>query len=109
LSDGFEEAKAVDLDDFEDKNIKVQALEQVTGFYTSSCLIALDIRHFAKKLELNFRSIKPAISGVNCKIMLDGDEQATLIMDNYVALGRQPTAHSNKIMFFSYPKFNEEY
>lgn len=70
--------------------------------------MTLDIRHFAKKLELNFRSIKPAISGVNSKIMLDGDAQATLIMDNYIALGRQPTAHSNKIMFCAYPKFNKK-
>jgi succinate dehydrogenase flavin-adding protein (antitoxin of CptAB toxin-antitoxin module) len=34
-------------------------------------------------------------------------QQATLILDNYQQLGRQPTAHGNKIMFFSFPKFNK--
>jgi hypothetical protein len=39
--------------------------------------------------------------------MLDGEQQATLILDNYNELGRQPTAHGNKIMFFSFPKFDK--
>jgi hypothetical protein len=71
--------------------------------------MVLDVRHFATMLELDFQVIKNAIVGVNSNILLDAKEQATLIFDNYNTLGRQPTAHSNKISFFSFPVLTSEY
>jgi hypothetical protein len=108
LTDGFEEMEQVDMDEVEDKEaFGVQQPENFSGAYMPPCLLALDVRHFAIMRELDYQPIKSAISGVNSKIMLDGKQQATLILDNYNAIGRQPTAHSNKIIFFSFPELNK--
>jgi len=108
LTDGFEEMEQEDLDKADEKEaLSNKQPELFSGSYIAPCLLTLDVRHFATMLELDYQPIKQAISGVNSKIILDGEQQATLILDNYQQLGRQPTAHGNKIMFFSFPKFNK--
>jgi len=39
--------------------------------------------------------------------MLDGKQQATLTIESYNSLGRQLTAHSNRIELFSFPELEK--
>lgn len=107
LTDGFDVTHQKDLDEANSEDITIQQPTVISGAYVPPSLMVIDVRHFAKILEIDYQQVKPTISGVNHKIMLDGKSQAALIMDSYNVLGRQLTVHSNKIELFSFPEFKK--